>query len=125
MASARFDVVVVGAGHNGLVAAAYLARARLRVLVLERRERPGGTLDTVELAPGFRVPGAAHTVGRFRRSVVRDLGLARFGVELIAPDVRVYAPQPDGQAVTLYADPTRTATALASWSRRDADAYLK
>ena len=119
----RFDVIVVGGGHNGLVAAAYLARARLRVLVLERRDRPGGTLDTVEIAPGFRVPGAAHTVGRFRRSVARDLGLARFGVELIAPDVRVYAPSPGGGAVTLYADPTRTATGIAAQSRRDAEAY--
>jgi phytoene dehydrogenase-like protein len=105
------------------VAAAYLGRARLRVLVLERRERPGGALDTEEIAPGFRVPAVAHTVGRLRRSVARDLRLSRFGVELVSPDVRAYVPQPGGDALVLYSDAARTATGLAKWSRADANAY--
>jgi phytoene dehydrogenase-like protein len=67
-----YDVAVIGAGHNGLVCAGYLAKAGLRVVVLERRERPGGAADTAELGTGFRVPAAAHEVGGLRGSVVRD-----------------------------------------------------
>ena len=122
---ARWDAVVVGGGHNGLVTAAYLGRAGLRTLVLERRERVGGAADTSELAPGVRVPTLAHTVGRLRPSVVRELDLRRHGLSLIAPDVRVFAPQPDGRAVTLWSDAGRTAAALRAWSARDAERYAE
>jgi len=70
-----YDVVVIGAGHNGLTAAAYLAMAGRSVLVVDRRERVGGTVDTAELAPGARVPVVAHTVGRLRPWLV-SLGCA-------------------------------------------------
>jgi phytoene dehydrogenase-like protein len=118
-----YDAVVLGAGHNGLVSAAYLARAGLRVLVLERRERVGGALATVELVPGVWCPAVAHTVGRLRRSVVRDLRLAQHGLSMIRPQVRVFAPQPDGRSLTLWGDPTRTADDLRAWSATDAFAY--
>ncbi len=118
-----YDAIVVGAGHNGLVAAAYLARAGVSVLVVERRERVGGIADTVEIAPGMKVPAVLHTVGRLRPSVVRELELRRHGLSLVAPDVRVFAPQPDGRAVTLYTDPARTAHGLRAWSEHDADGY--
>jgi len=123
--SARaWDAVVVGGGHNGLVTAAYLAKGGLRTLVLERRERIGGAADTSELAPGFRVPTLAHTVGRLRASVHRDLDLKRHGLALLAPDVRVFAPAPDGgPAITLWADIARTAESIRSISTADADAY--
>jgi phytoene dehydrogenase-like protein len=117
------DAVVIGAGHNGLVAAAYLARARRRVLVLERRNKLGGILDTIEIAPGVRAPGIVHTVGRLRRSVIEDLGLANHGLVLIDPPVRVFAPQPEGSALTLWADPSRTAEEVRGRSPRDAEAY--
>ncbi len=82
---ATYDAIVIGGGHNGLVAAAYLGKAGKRVLVLEEREKVGGILDTVEVAPGVRAPGIVHTVGRLRRSVIDDLGLIRHGLVLIEP----------------------------------------
>jgi phytoene dehydrogenase-like protein len=121
----RWDAVVIGGGHNGLVTAAYLGRAGLRTLVVERRDRVGGAADTTELAKGVRVPTLAHTVGRLRPSVVRELDLKSHGLSLIAPDVRVFAPQPDGRSVTLWADADRTAGSLRDWSTRDADRYLE
>jgi phytoene dehydrogenase-like protein len=118
-----YDAVVVGGGHNGLVCAAYLAKAGLRVLVLERRERAGGAAVTGELLPGVRVPALAHTAGRLRASVIRDLRLADHGVELFRSDARVFAPQLDGRAITLWADPSRTAEELRDWSRTDAASF--
>jgi phytoene dehydrogenase-like protein len=122
-AAGRFDAVVIGAGHNGLVTGAYLARAGLSTLIVEGSERVGGALLTSELAPGVRAPTLAHTVGRLRRSVVRDLDLARHGLELFQPEVRVFAPQPDGGGLTMWGDPARTATELGARSARDAAAY--
>jgi phytoene dehydrogenase-like protein len=109
----KYDAIVIGAGHNGLVCAAYLARAGRRVLVLERREALGGMAGTSEILRGVRVPTLAHTVGRLRPSVARDLGLRDQGLRLVQPAVRVFAPQPDGRAVTLWGDAPRTAEALA------------
>ncbi len=118
-----WDAVVVGGGHNALVTAAYLAKGGLRTLVLERRERVGGAADTAELGPGIRVPALAHTVGRFRPSVYRNLDLKRHGLTLVAPEVRVFAPSPDAPAVILWDDVARTAEGLRGVSDRDADAY--
>jgi phytoene dehydrogenase-like protein len=119
----RYDAVVIGSGHNGLVTAAYLAKAGRRVLVLERRERVGGILDTVEVAEGVRAPGIVHTVGRLRRSVIDDLGLVQQGLVTIDPPVRVFAPQPEGAPLTLWADASRTAAELRGRSSADAQAY--
>ena len=119
----HWDAVVVGAGHNGLVTATDLAKAGLRTLVVERRDRVGGAADTSELGPGIRVPTLAHTVGRLRPAVQRDLGLARHGLTLIAPDVRVFAPRGDGAAITLWADVEKTTARLATRSAKDAAAY--
>ena len=118
-----WDAVVIGGGHNGLVTAAYLAKGGFRTLVLERRERVGGAADTTELGPGIRVPTLAHTVGRLRPSVHRDLDLKRHGLSLLAPDVRAFAPATDGSAVVLWDDVAKTAEGLRSRSAADADAY--
>lgn len=110
-----YDAVVVGAGVNGLTCAAYLARAGLSVLVLEAREQVGG-MATLAL-----------TVGRLSPAVARELALRRHGLRLVQPDVRVFAPQPDGTAVTLWGDASRTAAELAEnplVGARDAQRYV-
>lgn len=122
MTAGPWDAIVVGGGHNGLVTAAYLARAGRRTLVLERRERVGGAAETAELG-GVRVPRLADTVGRIRPSVVKDLDLRSHGLRLVAPGVRVFAPQPDGRAITLWSDQARTVDGLRAWSGKDADAW--
>ncbi|HET7031121.1 MAG TPA: NAD(P)/FAD-dependent oxidoreductase [Candidatus Limnocylindrales bacterium] len=118
----RYDAIVVGGGHNALVTAAYLARAGRRVVVLERRGHVGGAAETAELG-GVRVPRLADTVGRIRPSVVKDLDLRSHGLRLVAPDVRAFAPGPDGRAITLWSDVARTADGLRAWSEPDATAY--
>jgi phytoene dehydrogenase-like protein len=122
MATNEYDAVVIGGGHNALVAAAYLARAGRRTIVLEARDRIGGAAETAELG-GVRVPRLADTVGRLRPSVVKDLDLRSHGLRLVAPDVRVFAPQPDGRAVTFWTDHGRTVEGLRAWSAGDADHY--
>jgi len=119
----RYDAVVIGGGHNGLVAAAYLGKAGLRTVVVERRSTVGGAAATSELAPGARVPTLAHTVGRFRPSVVRDLDLKRHGLSLVGPEVRAFAPGTGGDSIVLWNDVARTAEGLRVRSAADADAY--
>jgi phytoene dehydrogenase-like protein len=123
-----WDVVVIGAGHNALIAATYHARAVLRTLLLERRDRVGGAIDTTKLAKGIRVPTLAHTVGRLRPSVQKDLDLKRHGLSLVAPDVRVFAPSPDDSAITLLGDAEKTAVGFrvgGELRARDAAAYAQ
>jgi phytoene dehydrogenase-like protein len=124
-ANGSYDAIVVGAGHNGLVCGAYLARAGLKTIILERRDVVGGAVETSELAPGIRAPTVAHSIGRLRPSVIRDLRLQYQGLSLLHPEVRVFAPQPDGRAVTLWADPGRTANELREWSPNDANGYIE
>ncbi|MFN8619464.1 MAG: NAD(P)/FAD-dependent oxidoreductase [Chloroflexota bacterium] len=119
----RWDAIVIGGGHNGLVCAAYLGRAGLRTLVLERREAVGGAAATAELLPGVRVPMLAHTVGRLRASIVRELGLVRHGLRLVQPAARVTSLRPDGPPITLWGDVRRTADGLLPLSVADAGAW--
>lgn len=115
--------IVIGAGHNGLCAAAYLARAGLRPLVLEARALIGGRAVTEEIAPGFRCSTVLHNAGPLLPAVVRELELDRHGLGWLAPDVRVFAPALDGAPVVVHDEAPRTAAALAAHSARDAAAY--
>jgi len=108
-----YDAVVIGAGHNGLVCASYLAAGGLSVAVLEARDVVGGMAETAEPWPGVRVPTLAHTVGRFRPAIARELRLRDHGLRLTQPEVRVFAPQPDGRGLALRGDVALTANALA------------
>ncbi|MGH2468413.1 MAG: phytoene desaturase family protein [Candidatus Limnocylindrales bacterium] len=118
-----YDAIVVGGGHNGLVAGAYLARAGLRTLILEQRPEVGGQAVTDELRPGVRVPTLAHTVGRLRPDVAATLGLAEHGLALVQSEARAFLPLPDGRALTLWADARRSAGEIRRFSARDSAAW--
>jgi phytoene dehydrogenase-like protein len=121
----RYDAIIVGAGHNGLVTSGYLAKAGLRTLILERRSRAGGALATEEVVPGVRAPVAADGLGGLRPNVVRDLRLGSHGFRAIEPEVVAFAPSTDGAGLTLWRDPVKTATELRTRPRpRDADAFI-
>jgi phytoene dehydrogenase-like protein len=122
MAETR-DVIIVGGGHNGLVAAFYLAKAGFKPLVLERRSQVGGAAITEEFHPGFRCSTLAHNTGPLRADIVRDMQLEKHGLKLTAPDVSTVSLLPDGRALVLYSDAKRAAQEIARWSQRDAASY--
>ena len=118
------DVVIIGGGHNGLVAAFYLAKAGLKPLVLERRadgRRLRGHARSSRPASGAAT--LAHTTGPLRPSIVRDMQLARRGVEFVRPDPRLVALAPDGRALVFSHDRARTAEAIRPFSAKDAARY--
>src|ERR671936_1801277 len=118
------DAVVIGAGHNGLVAAAYLARAGLSVEVFERRDVVGGACITEELWPGVRASPGAYTLSLLRPEIVADLELAAHGLHVEVHEPYLFAPLPDGRRVVTWSDPDRThAQIAADWTAADADAY--
>src|SRR5258708_9266833 len=120
---ASHHLIMIGGGHNGLVAACYLAKAGLKPLVLERREIAGGACVTEEFHPGFRASTLAHTMGPLSSRVVKDLHLERRGLEFIQPTVRVFAPNSGGQSICIYEDEKRTAEELTRLSTKDATSY--
>lgn len=119
----KHDVIIVGGGHNGLVAACYLAKAGMKTLLLERREIVGGAAVTEDIHPGFRCSTLAHTTGPLSKSVIDDLNLQHFGFETLTPDVRVLALTLDGRSLPIYNDVAKTRKDIQSFSTKDGDAY--
>ena len=120
--SPTYDAIIIGAGHNGLVTAAYLARARRRVLVLERRELVGGCAVTEELWPGFKVSTASYVNSLFRPEIIRDLELKRHGFEMLPRSPSSFTPFPDGRYLLMGPDKEMTHREVAKFSPRDAAA---
>jgi phytoene dehydrogenase-like protein len=119
---AHYDCIIIGAGHNGLVTAAYLARAGRKVLVLERREMVGGACVTEELWPGFKLSTASYVNSLFRPEIIRDLQLKRHGFEMLARNPSSFSPFLDGRHLLLGPDADLNRREISKFSTRDAEA---
>src|SRR5437867_9434316 len=117
-----YDVIVIGGGHNGLVNAAYLARAGKRVLVLERRHVLGGAACTEEIYRGFKFSVCSYVVSLLRPEIIRELDLPRHGLEILPLD-GTFTPMPDGDYLWRVNDHAKTRREIARHSRIDAEAY--
>ena len=120
--NSTYDVVVIGGGHNGLVNAAYLARAGKRVLVCERRHVLGGAAVTEEVFPGFKFSVASYVVSLLRPEIIRELDLPRHGMEILPLD-GTFTPMPNGDYLWRVNDHAKTRLEIARHSKLDADAY--
>ena len=118
----KYEVVIIGGGHNGLVCAAYLARAGKRVLVVERRERVGGAAMSEEVFPGFRFSVFSYVVSLLRPEIIRDLDLKRHGFEMIPRSPSSFTPFPDGRYLMMGPDQAMTVKEIAKFSAKDAEA---
>lgn len=120
--SSTFDCVVLGGGHNGLVCAAYLARAGKKVCVLEQRSVLGGTATTEPLWPGYRVSTAAYVISLFLPEIMRELRLHDYGLRILTRSPSSLTPLPDGRSLLLGPEPGLNAREVGKFSRHDAEA---
>jgi phytoene dehydrogenase-like protein len=119
----NYDAIIIGGGHNGLVTAASLAQAGKKVLVLEQRDVLGGIAATEEVFAGFHANSGTDAAGLFQDEIVEKFFLKMHGLEFRQSPVFVFAPQPDGRALTLWRDVERSVAEIARFSRRDADCF--
>ncbi|HKU26151.1 MAG TPA: NAD(P)/FAD-dependent oxidoreductase [Candidatus Sulfotelmatobacter sp.] len=120
-----YDAIVIGAGHNGLTAAAYLARAGLTTLVLERRDIVGGCCVTEEIAPGCRASTTSYIASMLRPEVISELHLADYGLRMVPCDPAIQVPFPDGQVIPWWADRDRAKQEFSKISIKDAERFVQ
>jgi len=118
-----YDAIIVGAGHNGLVTAGYLARAGLRVLALESRRVVGGACVTEEIFPGFKFSTTSYLCSLLQERVIRELELERFGYQVYPKDPAFFSPFPDGRFLLMWSDARKTCEEIGKFSTRDAEIY--
>src|SRR6266849_6083637 len=121
--SEKFDAIIIGAGHNGLVVAGYLARAGKKVLVLEQRDRVGGACTLEEPFPGFTMSPCAYVVSLLRPEIIRDLELHRYGFDAYVKDPQMFVPFLDGKYLFFRASTEKTIEGVGKLSPHDAEAY--
>jgi hypothetical protein len=119
----EYDVVIIGAGHNGLVTAGYLARAGLRTLVLECRRVVGGACVTEEVFPGYKFSTTSYLCSLMQEKVTKDLGLEKFGFAVYPKNPAFFSPFPDGRYLILWSDTGKTCDEIRKFSARDAEQY--
>jgi phytoene dehydrogenase-like protein len=120
--SRNYDAIIIGGGHNGLICAAYLAKAGRKVLVLEKRHVLGGAAVSEEVYPGFTFSVASYVVSLFRPHIIRELDLAKHGYEVIPMDCS-FLPLPDGDSLARWADSQRSRREIARFSKKDSEVY--
>src|SRR6202158_3526143 len=120
-----YDAVIIGAGHNGLTAAAYLARAGYSTLVLERRDIVGGCCVTEQIAPGCRASTTSYIASMLRPEVIRDLHLADHGLRMVTCDPALQVPFPDGHVVPWWVDRERAKAEFRKLSAKDAERLVE
>jgi phytoene dehydrogenase-like protein len=118
-------VVLIGGGHNALVAAFYLAKGGFKPVVLERRSTVGGGAVTEEFYPGFKASTLSHTLGPLRADIAREMQLEKLNLQIFRPDPRVFAPAPDGRGLLFYNDAAKTAGAISHLSAKDGAKYVE
>lgn len=118
-----YDAIIIGGGHNGLVAAAYLAKAGRKVCVLERRHVLGGCATTEELWPGYKVSTAAYVISLFQTQIIQELALKENGLRILPRNPSSFTPLPDGRSLLMGPDPALNQREIGKFSMRDAAAY--
>src|SRR5687768_17384700 len=123
--SGKYDAIIIGGGHNGLVCAAYLASAGRKVCVVERRHVLGGCATTEELWPGYKVSTAAYVISLFLPQIIRELKLKEYGLTILPRSPSSFTPLPDGRSLLLGPDADLCQREISKFSTADAAAYLR